>query len=361
VLYVGKAVNLASRVRSYLSHDPQRPQMDEMRERAVDVDTILTGSEIEALLLESTLIRQHRPHYNILLKDDKSFPFVKLSVQEEWPRLSVTRRVVDDGARYVGPFTDVKALRSTLRDLRRIFPLRTCRNFDEHRRQNRPCLYYHIRRCAGPCYSRARVERATYMRMVDDLVLLLSGRNDELLGRLKLDMARAAEARRYEVAAQRRDQIALLERARVPQSMVTSDPRDTDVLGFARSGDRAAIATVFVREGRVIGKEMRLVERAGGTSDAELLEIWVTQHALARQDLPRARPREFAARRPRGARRRTRRPRRSAGGTGRAGARSGPPTGRARRTQRGRRARAARRARRRSSRETERGGHGPAA
>ena len=287
VLYVGKAVNLASRVRSYLSHDPQRPQMDEMRERAVDVDTILTGSEVEALLLESTLIRQHRPHYNILLKDDKSFPFVKLSVQEEWPRLSVTRRVVDDGARYVGPFTDVKALRSTLRDLRRIFPLRTCRNFDEHRRQNRPCLYYHIRRCAGPCYSRARVERATYMRMVDDLVLLLSGRNDELLGRLKLDMARAAEARRYEVAAQRRDQIALLERARVPQSMVTSDPRDTDVLGFARSGDRAAIATVFVREGRVIGKEMRLVERAGGTSDAELLEIWVTQHALARQDLPR--------------------------------------------------------------------------
>ena len=120
VLYVGKAVNLASRVRSYLSHDPQRPQMDEMRERAVDVDTILTGSEVEALLLESTLIRQHRPHYNILLKDDKSFPFVKLSVQEEWPRLSVTRRVVDDGARYVGPFTDVKALRSTLRDLRRI-------------------------------------------------------------------------------------------------------------------------------------------------------------------------------------------------------------------------------------------------
>ena len=128
VLYVGKALSLAVRVRSYLAHDPQRPYLDEMRERATDLDTILTGSEVEALLLESTLIRQHRPHYNVLLKDDKSFPFVKLSVQEAWPRLSVTRRVLDDGARYLGPFTDVKALRRTLRDLRRIFPIRTCRN-----------------------------------------------------------------------------------------------------------------------------------------------------------------------------------------------------------------------------------------
>jgi excinuclease ABC subunit C len=159
VLYVGKASSLAARVRSYLGHDPERPHLDEMRERAADLDTILTGSEVEAVLLESTLIRQHRPHYNVLLKDDKSFPFVKLSVQEEWPRLSVTRRVTDDGARYLGPFTDVKALRRTLRDLRRIFPIRTCRNFEDYRRQDRPCLYYHIRRCAGPCYSRAHVDR----------------------------------------------------------------------------------------------------------------------------------------------------------------------------------------------------------
>ena len=154
VLYVGKASSLAARVRSYLGHDPERPHLDEMRERAADLDTILTGSEVEAVLLESTLIRQHRPHYNVLLKDDKSFPFVKLSVQEEWPRLSVTRRVVDDGARYLGPFTDVKALRRTLRDLRRIFPIRTCRNFEDYRRQDRPCLYYHIRRCAWSTRAR---------------------------------------------------------------------------------------------------------------------------------------------------------------------------------------------------------------
>jgi excinuclease ABC subunit C len=287
VLYVGKALSLAARVRSYLVHDPARPQMDEMMARAADLDTILSGTEVEALLLESTLIRQHRPYYNVLLKDDKSFPFVRLSVQEEWPRLSVTRRVLDDGARYVGPFTDVKALRRTLRDLRRIFPLRTCRNFEDYRRQDRPCLYYHIRRCAGPCYSRARVEQAEYRGLVDGLLLLLTGRNDELLARLRREMAEAAEARRYEMAAQRRDQIGLLERARVPQAVVSADPRDTDVLGFARHGGRAAIATLFVREGRVIGKETRVVERAQGLDDGALFETWVTQYALTRSDLPR--------------------------------------------------------------------------
>jgi excinuclease ABC subunit C len=255
--------------------------------RAADLDTILSGTEVEALLLESTLIRQHRPYYNVLLKDDKSFPFVRLSVQEEWPRLSVTRRVLDDGARYVGPFTDVKALRRTLRDLRRIFPLRTCRNFEDYRRQDRPCLYFHIRRCVGPCYSRARVEQAEYRGLVDGLLLLLTGRNDELLARLRREMAEAAEARRYEVAAQRRDQIGLLERARVPQAVVSADPRDTDVLGFARHGGRAAIATLFVREGRVIGKETRVVERAQGLDDGALFETWVTQYALTRSDLPR--------------------------------------------------------------------------
>ncbi len=287
VLYVGKAASLAVRVRSYLSHDPQRPRMDEMMVRAADLDVILTDTEAEALLLESTLIRQHRPHFNVLLKDDKSFPFVKLSMQDDFPRLSVTRRVRDDGARYLGPFTDVKTLRRALRELRRVFPLRTCRNFEDYRRQDRPCLYFHIKRCAGPCYSRARVDRAAYRSMAEGLMLLLSGRNEELLERLRAEMAGAAGARRYELAAQRRDQIRLLERAQVPQKMVTGDPRDTDVIGVARHGERGAVVTLLVRGGRVIGKESRTLEHATGLDDAALVELWVTQHALARTDLPR--------------------------------------------------------------------------
>ncbi len=287
VLYVGKAASLASRVRSYLAHDPQRPRMDEMVARAADVDTILTDTEAEALLLESTLIRQHRPHYNVLLKDDKSFPFVKLSMADEFPRLSITRRVRDDGSRYLGPFTDVKNLRRALRDLRRVFPLRTCRNFEDYRRRDRPCLYFHIRRCAGPCYSRARVDPVAYRGLAEGLMLLLSGRNAELLERLRGEMAAAAAERRYEVAAQRRDQIRLLERAQVPQKMVTTDVRDTDVVGVARNAGRLAIATLLVRGGRVIGKESQLLDRPDGLDDAGVVELWVTQHALARTDLPR--------------------------------------------------------------------------
>ena len=287
VLYVGKAVHLASRVRSYLTPDPQRPRMEEMTARAAEVDTILTATESEALLLESTLIRQHRPHYNVLLKDDKSFPFVKLSLQDEFPRVSVTRRVKDDGARYLGPFTDVRALRRTLRDLRRVFPVRTCTDFEDHRRDDRPCLYFHIKRCVGPCYSRARVDPAAYRRLIDQLGMLLSGRDDELLARLRREMDEAASTRRYEVAAQRRDQVQLLEQVQVPQTMITSDARATDVLGVARDGSRAAIATVLVRGGRVIGKETRILERAEGLTDGEVLEAWVTQHALAQRDLPR--------------------------------------------------------------------------
>ncbi|MFN8588252.1 MAG: excinuclease ABC subunit UvrC [Candidatus Eisenbacteria bacterium] len=287
VLYVGKAIQLSQRVRSYLAHDPQRPRMDDMIARAADVDVIVTDTEAEALLLESTLIRQHKPHYNVLLKDDKSFPFVKLSMADDFPRVSVTRRVRDDGGRYLGPFTDVKNLRRTLRELRRVFPLRTCRNFEDYARRDRPCLYFHIKRCAGPCYSRARVDRTAYRAMADELVLLLTGRNEELLARLRAEMDQAAHGRRYELAAQRRDQIRLIEHAQVPQKMVTNDPRDTDVLGVARQGARAVIATLIVRGGRVIGKETRLIEQAEGLDDGALAGIWISQHALSRTDLPR--------------------------------------------------------------------------
>ena len=137
MLYVGKALRLSDRLRSYLNGSDGRPMIPDLVAEARDLDVILTDSEVEALLLESTLIRQHRPHFNILLKDDKSFPYVRVSVQEEFPRVSVTRHVRADGARYFGPFTDVRVLRRTLRELRRIFPLRTCRNFEDYRRTGR--------------------------------------------------------------------------------------------------------------------------------------------------------------------------------------------------------------------------------
>ena len=287
VLYVGKAKSLAQRVRNYLGEELAEPRLRELMSRASDLDTILTDTEVEALLLESTLIRQHRPHYNILLKDDKSFPYVRVSVQEEFPRVSVTRHVRNDGARYLGPYTDVKLLRRTLREIRPIFPLRSCRNFEDYRRADRPCLYYHIRRCVGPCTRRAAVDPEDYRRRVDALLLFLSGRDAELTERLRAEMEEAAAARRYERAAERRDQLEMLQRARVPQKVVGNGGRDTDVVGLSRQNRRAAIAVLVQRGGRVVGKESRMLDHAEALGEAELLESSLGQHYLPRRELPR--------------------------------------------------------------------------
>lgn len=286
VLYVGKAKSLLHRVRSYLGGDHE-PRIAEMVARAAGLDVILTGTEVEALLVEASLIRQHRPPYNVLLQDDKSFPYVRVSVQEEFPRVSVTRQVRSDGARYLGPYTDVKRLRRTLREIRRIFPFRSCRNFDEYRRRNRPCLFFHIRRCLGPCTTHTRATPGEYRAMVDGFLLFLTGRDQELLARLRSEMQEAAAARDYERAARRRDQIELLESARVPQAVVTRGGHDTDVIGLARHGDRAAVAILLLRGGRVVGKESREMEHASGEGDAALLATFIGLHYLARTDIPR--------------------------------------------------------------------------
>ena len=287
VLYVGKAKSLSHRVRSYLTGDSGDPRLAELMSRATDVDTILTDSEAEALLLEATLIRQHRPHFNILLKDDKSFPYVKLSVQEEYPRLSVTRHVVNDGARYLGPYTDVKNLRRTLRGIRRVFPVRTCRNFEDYQRSNRPCLYFHIGRCVGPCTTRSRVGREEYRALVDGLVMFLTGRDPELAQRLRTTMQEAADARRYEEAGRLRDQIEMLETLRAPQNVVTLHGKDTDVIGIARHGARAAVAVLVLRGGRVVGKESRLLDHVEGRADSTLLASFISQRYLGAGESPR--------------------------------------------------------------------------
>jgi excinuclease ABC subunit C len=287
VLYVGKAKRLSERVRNYLNGQDTRPLVPELMAEASDLDVIMTATEVEALLLESTLIRQHKPHYNILLKDDKSFPYVRVSVQEEFPRLSVTRQVRDDGARYLGPYVDVANMRKTLRELRRVFPVRTCRDFEDYRRRDRPCLYFHIKRCVGPCYSRAHVGRDEYGALVDGLLLFLTGRDEELLRRTRADMASASEARQYERAARLRDQLSLLESVRVPQTVIVANAPDADVLGLARHGRRAAVVTLRVREARVIGKESRTLQGVAGVPEGELLQSFLVQHYLAQEQVPR--------------------------------------------------------------------------
>ncbi|MGH7726759.1 MAG: excinuclease ABC subunit UvrC [Candidatus Eiseniibacteriota bacterium] len=289
IIYVGKAKRLDSRVRSYFQAGRiPHPRTDRLVRLVDDVDVIVTGSEAEALILEATLVREHQPLFNVRLKDDKTFPWVKLSVQETYPRLTVTRQVLDDGARYFGPFTDVSGMRRTLRFLRQIFPIRTCANIEPYLRADRPCLNYHIRRCAGPCYSASGVTAEDHRRLVERFALLLSGKDDEVRSLLASDMARAAGERRYEDAATVRDQMALLDRLSAGQKILGPGAYDADAIGLAREGDRAVIAVLHVREGRVTGQDSHALRGVRGQTEERVLHEFILQHYLRAEAWPEA-------------------------------------------------------------------------
>ncbi|MEP7027298.1 MAG: excinuclease ABC subunit UvrC [Candidatus Eisenbacteria bacterium] len=289
VVYVGKAKRLDQRVRSYFQAGRvPHPRTDRLVAVVHDVDVIVTGSEAEALILEASLVREHQPYFNVRLKDDKTFPWVKITFGEAFPRLLVTRRLLDDGARYYGPFTDVKALRRTLRFLRRMFPIRTCANIEPYIRADRPCLNYHIKSCVAPCYSRAGVSAEAHRALAERFGMLLSGKDDEIRQLLEGDMVRAAAERRYEDAARERDRLALLDRLAAGQKVLGPRAYDADALGLARQGDRAALAVLHVREGRVTGRETVLIRGVAGRSEARVLHEAILQRYLRAEAWPDA-------------------------------------------------------------------------
>lgn len=289
VLYIGKAKRLDHRVRSYLQPPTValHPRTERLLRLAADFDFIVTESEVEALVLEATLVREHRPYFNVRLKDDKTFPWVKLTVGEEVPRLSITRRVTNDGSRYFGPYADVGALRGTLRVLRRVFPLRTCANFEHYRRADRPCLNYHIRYCVGPCYSRSGSTPESYRALVESMALFLTGKHEAVRERLVEDMRGAADARDYERAARLRDQVARLDRLGQSQRMAGPGEYEADVVGAARQGDDGCVAVLQVRGGRVVGRETRYLRGTGASSTSQILSEFVAQYYLRLPAPPR--------------------------------------------------------------------------
>ena len=289
VVYVGKAKRLDQRVRSYFQ--PGRvphPRTDRLVAVVHDVDIIVTGSEAEALILEATLVREHQPWFNVRLKDDKSFPWVKLTMGEFYPRLLVTRRVLDDGGRYYGPFTDVKSLRRTLRFLRRMFPIRTCVNIEPYIKADRPCLNYHIKSCVGPCYSRSGVTAEAHRALVERFGILLAGKDEEIRDLLDHDMAQGTAERRYEDAGLARDRLALLDRLGASQKVLGPRAYDADALGLARQGDRAVLAVLHVREGHVTGNESVLMRGVAGLSEARVLHEAILQRYLRAEAWPDA-------------------------------------------------------------------------
>jgi excinuclease ABC subunit C len=273
ILYVGKAKNLRSRLRSYFSAEGDgRVHIRFLMNRVREIETIVTDTEKEALILENTLIKKHRPRYNIHLRDDKTYVSIRLDPREEFPALQVVRKVQRDGALYFGPFSSGSAVRETLKEIYRLFPLRhypleTCR------RRGRPCLFYQIGQCSAPCYG--KISRQEYRELVRGVTALLSGRESEVLTLLRERMATAAAAMRFEEAATLRDQIRAIEQTVERQKVVEAGGGDQDVVGVHREGGEVAVAVLFIRQGKLIGRRSFTLEWR--LDEAELLSSFLQQ------------------------------------------------------------------------------------
>ena len=253
VLYVGKAQNLKSRVRQYVSGGDGRIRIPALVERAASVDVLVTGNVKEALLLENELIKQHRPPFNVRLRDDKQYLALRIDEKEAWPRVTMVRRFRKDGAQYFGPYTSSVALKSSLSKLRRLFPLRSCTEgtFKDYARRGRPCIEYEMKRCLGPCCD--LTERDAYAEQVRGTILFLRGKSRELVDNMESEMSQAAGEERFEDAARLRDRIEAVERTIESQQIVTEAGVDRDVFAIARAGGEVEVQVLHVREGRVIG------------------------------------------------------------------------------------------------------------
>ena len=288
VVYVGKARSLRKRLASYWGK-PLHARTQAMMEAAQGVEWMLASGEVDALMLEYNLIQRYLPRFNIRYRDDKSYPYLALTVGETWPRAQVMRGAKRKNVRYFGPFGHAWAIRDTLDALTRVFPVRTCTNsfFDSRSRAQRPCLYYDIGRCSGPCVpSVTGVTEESYRADVDALGDFLSGNTKPVVARLDDEMRAAAGRQEYEQAAKLRDQLAAARRAMETQEMVLTQPEDLDVIGLAEDDLEAAFQVFFVRGGRVLGRRGWVVDRVEDLTRAELVASFVRQLYMERTEVP---------------------------------------------------------------------------
>ena len=285
-LYVGKAKRLRSRVRSYFANDQlESPKTRHLVGLIADLETIVVPSEAHALILEANLIKEYRPRFNIALRDDKSYPYIKVTVQEPFPRVFVTRRLEDDGASYFGPYTDVGAMRRSLNVVKRIFTVRSC-NYDMPAQMpERPCLDYYIKRCKAPCILAQ--SQHEYRSMIDEVVLFLSGRPDEVVRRVKERMDLASEQLDFERAAELRDVLHHLEQMEEPTVVLEVEGGDRDVIGYARDGDDACVTVLRIRGGKLLSREQRFLTNIDGEDDTDVLTVFLAGSYVGMQDKAR--------------------------------------------------------------------------
>ncbi|RJO62494.1 MAG: excinuclease ABC subunit UvrC [Dehalococcoidia bacterium] len=283
VLYVGKAVNLRNRVKSYFMKTGHDAKTEQMVSHVVDFEFYIVASEEEALVLELNLVKKFRPHFNIRLKDDKGFPYLKIDLAEDWPRVLVVRHVASDGARYFGPFANLRSIRHALDVVKSIFPFRTCDiKLDNY--AGRPCLEYDMHHCVAPCNG--KITRAEYMEIIHELILFLEGRQKPLELHLNEQMRLAAELQQYEKAAWIRDQIKAVQQVVAWQKMAAKVKGDQDVIAFAPDKGQALVQVFFVRGGKLIGREAFTLQGIGEEKPEQIMTDFVQQYYSATMSIP---------------------------------------------------------------------------
>ncbi len=284
IIYVGKAINLRNRVRSYFQDNRGLDfKTRQLVKHIADIEWIVVASELEALILEMNLIKKHRPHYNIRLKDDKRYPYIKVHWADPFPKVTVTRQMVQDGSRYFGPYTSVWAVHQTLDVLRRIFPYLTCDRVITGK-DPRACLYYDIKLCTAPCIG--MIDQTGYRQVIDDLCSFLEGHTAPIVDRLRSEMEQAAEELRFERARDLRDQINAIERVVEKQKVVSNEEIDSDVIAFARANGEACVQIFFVRAGKLIGREYFILEGTADEPDSEIVEEFIKQFYAEAASVP---------------------------------------------------------------------------
>ena len=284
ILYVGKAANLHQRVRSYFSAGQKlSPKLERMVARVDDFDFFVTTSEQEALILELNLIKRHRPGYNVRLKDDKTFPYLKIDINEDWPRVHITRRLEENGGRYFGPFASAKSVRQTLKVLKGIFPFRSCRKSITGT-DLRPCLEYHIHHCLGPCIG--IVSKEEYAEVIKQVILFLEGKQEMVAQELQSKMDKAAEALDFEKAVLLRDQIQAIDRVIEGQRIATTVSGEQDVIAFASDKDQAYVQVFFIRSGKLIGRESFVLQGARSEDPEQIMTNFIKQFYASAPHIP---------------------------------------------------------------------------
>lgn len=283
IIYVGKAVNLRNRVRSYFRElKPEQAKTKALVKHIADLEYILADNELEALVLECNLIKKYKPKYNISLKDDKTYPYLKIT-NEDYPQVLVTRKVLRDGARYFGPYPSVNELRNSLELIRKIFPFRSCRQ--KVFTNDRPCLNAHIQMCYAPCIG--RISKEDYNAMIDQIALFFEGKQDGLVKRLQQEMEQAAENLQFEQAARLRDQLQGIEQIMTQQKAVLGSDGDEDVIAMARGLNQCCVQIFFIRNGKIVGRENYFLRGTDDSSRGEVITSFMKQFYLNCQFIPR--------------------------------------------------------------------------